>query len=157
MRHISFLFIFLFVGNCFAQNIPNELVGIWSNNSFPSSRNASNSLSVPVTSTTFEYVFSANGDFNVRYFTMTTISGCTNSLLNYKTGKVEVNGDQITFTPTKDTWKTTASCTPKSDKYGKNKLKTETFTWRIKQYEKGKPFISLMNARGENYYWREEK
>jgi len=161
MRYISFLFllVFLFVGQSFAQKVPSELVGIWTNGSMSliADRNRTTGATTPRNGSTYKYVFAANGNFEFIGLMQSTMYGCTTELFNDKRGKVEVDGDQITFTPTKNYWKNTYSCSPGSNKERNYTLEKETYTWRTKTDEYGKDFICLANAKGEACYRREEK
>lgn len=162
MKYISFLFLFafLFVGQSFAQSrVPAELVGEWNNGriSMMSDVNTVTGSRTPSNGSTFKYKFSADGRFEFVGLLQSTMYGCTTSLFNEKVGKVEVEGNQITFIPSKNFWRNTYSCSPQSNKERDYVLDRETYEWRTKTDEYGKDFICLVNAKGESCFRKEEK
>lgn len=160
MKNISFLFLFLFlaVGSSFAQKMPAELVGEWHNGSVSmlQEKNLTTGQTTASNGSTFTYKFFANGSFEYIGYMKSTMYGCTTDLFNDKRGKVEIDGDQITFIPSKNYWKNTYSCAPKSNKERNYTLERETFTWRTRTDEYEKEYICLANAKGETCYRKED-
>lgn len=161
MRYISFLFLlmFLLAGQSFAQKVPGELVGTWTKGamSLLQDRNTVTGATTPSNGSTFKYVFTSNGGFEFVGYMESTMYGCTTALFNEKRGKFTVDGDQITFTPDKNYWKNTYSCSPNSNKERNYTLEEETYTWRTTTDDYGKTQLCLANAKGETCYRREEK
>ena len=163
MKYISFLFLamFLMVGQAFAQSsgIPNELVGKWNNGkiSMTADVNTVTGSRTPSNGSTFTYQFSADGRFGFVGLMQSTMYGCTTSLFNEKAGKVEVEGNQITFIPSKNFWRNTYSGSPNSNKERDYVSDRETYEWRTKTDEYGKDYICLANAKGESCFRKEEK
>lgn len=160
MKFISFLFLFLFlaVSQTFAQKVPAELVGEWHNGSVSmlQDKNLTTGQTTASNGSTFTYKFSANGNFEYIGYMKSTMYGCTTDLFNDKRGKVEIDGDQITFIPSKNYWKNTYSCSPKSNKERNYTLERETYTWSTKTDEYDKEYICLANAKGETCYRKEK-
>lgn len=161
MKYISLLFLltFLLAGNLFAQKVPAELTGEWRNGnvSMMQEKKLSTGQTASSNGSTFTYRFYANGNFEFIGYMKSTMYGCTTDLFNDKRGKVEIDGDQITFIPTKNYWKNTYSCSPKSNKERNYTLERETYTWRITTDDYGRELICLANAKGESCYRKEEK
>jgi hypothetical protein len=161
MNYISILFLFLVlaVGQTFAQKVPAELVGEWHNGnvSMMQEKNLTTGQITSSNGSTFTYKFSVNGNFEYIGYMKSTMYGCTTDLFNDKRGKVEIDGDQITFIPSKNYWKNTYSCSPRSNKERNYTLERETYTWRTKTDEYDQEFICLANAKGENCFRKEEK
>ncbi len=160
MKYVSLLFllIFLLAGNLFAQNIPAELVGEWHNGnvSMMQEKNLTTGRTTASNGSTFTYKFSADGNFQFVGYIKSTMYGCTTDLFNDKRGKVEIDGDQITLIPSKNFWKNTYSCSPKSNKEKDHTLERETYTFRTKTDDYGKQLICLTNAKGESCYRKEQ-
>jgi hypothetical protein len=156
-----FLAMFLMIGasQAFGQRIPGELIGEWHNGrvSMMQERNTVTGQTTPSNGTTFTYKFFADGRFEFIGYMKSTMYGCTTDLFNDKRGKVEIDGDQITFVPTKNYWKNTYSCSPASNKERNYTLEKETYTWRTKKDDYGATLVCLANAKGESCYRREEK
>src|SRR5688500_7417459 len=155
MQRISIIFlaIFIFIGGhqAFGQTVPSELVGVWTNGkvSMMQDKNLTTGQTTASNGSTFKYVFTAAGQFEFIGYLQSTLYGCTTDLFNDKRGRVEVDGDRITFIPTKNYWKNTYSCAPKSNKERNYTLEKETYMWRTKEDEYGKTLICLANAKGE--------
>jgi hypothetical protein len=161
MKSISFLFLLMFltVGQSFAQKVPTELLGTWTNGnvSMLQEKNLTTGQTTAANGSTFKYVFSADGSFEFVGYMQSTMYGCTTALFNQKIGKIEASGNQITFVPSKNFWRNNYSCSPASNKEKNHVLDKETYEWRTKTHEYGKKFICLSNAKGESCYRREEK
>lgn len=161
MKQIAFLFIFmfLFANYLFAQKMPTDLVGEWHNGSVSmlQEKNLTTGQVTASNGSTFTYKFNADGSFSYIGYMKSTMYGCTTDLFNDKRGTVEVDGDEITFVPSKNYWKNTYSCSPKSNKERNYTLERETYRWRTKSDEYGKDYICLANDKGETCYRKEEK
>lgn len=156
-----FLAMFLMIGasQAFGQRMPSELIGEWHNGrvSMMQDKNTVTGQTTASNGSTFTYKFFADGRFEFIGYMKSTMYGCTTDLFNDKRGKVEIDGDQITFVPTKNYWKNTYSCAPASNKERNYTLEKETYTWRTKEDEYGATLVCLANAKGESCYRREEK
>jgi hypothetical protein len=150
---------FLTAGQSFAQKVPTELLGIWTNGnvSMLQEKNLTTGQTTAANGSTFKYVFSADGGFEFVGFMQSTMYGCTTALFNQKAGKVEVEGNQITFVPSKNFWRNTYSCSPASNKEKDYVLDKETYQWRTKTDEYGKKLVCLKNAKSESCFRHEEK
>ncbi len=160
MRYLSLLFLLLLLTiQSFSQNIPSELVGEWNNGSVSmmQDKNRITGQTTASNGSVFKYKFYADGRFEFIGYMKSTMYGCTTDLFNDKRGEVEIDGDQITLTPSKNYWKNTYSCAPNSNKEKNHVLEPETYTWRTKTDEYGKGYICLANAKGETCYRRDEK
>jgi hypothetical protein len=163
MKRISILFfaMFLFIGagQALGQTVPAALVGEWTNGtvSMLQEKNLTTGQVTASNGSYFSYKFYADGRFEFIGYMKSTMYGCTTGLFNDKRGRVEIDGDQITFTPSKNYWKNTYSCSPSSNKERNHTLEKETYTWRTKEDDYGKTLICLANAKGESCYRREDK
>ena len=161
MKNIAFLFLFMFLiaGTSFAQKIPVDLIGEWHNGnvSMLQEKNLTTGQVTASNGSTFTYKFNSDGSFSYIGYMKSTMYGCTTDLFNDKRGTVEINGDEITFIPTKNYWKNTYSCSPKSNKERNYTLERETYSWRTKTDEYGKTLICLANDKGETCYRKEGK
>src|SRR5687768_1673697 len=158
MKYILLLSLFLFAGNLFAQKVPTEIVGEWHNGnvSMMEEKNLTTGQTAASNGSTFAYKFSADGSFEFIGYIKSTMYGCTTDLFNDKRGTVEIEGDRITLIPSKNYWKNTYSCSPKSNKERDYVLERETFKLRIATDQNGGEFICLANAKGETCYRKEE-
>lgn len=149
---------FLLVGQAFAQKVPAEIVGEWRNGnvSMIQEKDLDRGQVTASNGSTFSYKFFANGNFEFIGYMKSTMYGCTTGLFNDKRGKVEIDGDQITFIPSKNYWKNTYSCSPKSNKEKNHTLERETYTFSTKEDEYGKTLICLANEKGESCYRKED-
>ena len=158
MKYILLLSLFLFAGNLFAHNVPTEIVGEWHNGnvSMMQEKNLTTGQTTAANGSIFTYKFSADGSFEFIGYIKSTMYGCTTDLFNDKRGKIEVDGNRITLVPSKNYWKNTYSCSPKSNKERDYTLERETFTLRAATDQSGREFICLANAKGETCYRKEE-
>jgi hypothetical protein len=136
----------------------NSIVGTWTNGSTSmlGERNTTTGVVTSRNGSTYKYVFNANGSFEFIGYLESTMYGCTTALFNDKRGNYTISGDRITFTPSKNYWKNTYSCSPNSNKEKNHTLEEETYTFRTKQDEYGKTLICLANDKGESCYRRED-
>lgn len=134
-----------------------SIVGTWTNGTtsmnYEQYQNGSTAFR---NGSTFKYVFRADGSFESVGLMASTMYGCTTTLFNDKRGKYQINGNQLTFIPSKNYWKNTYSCSPASNKERDHTLERETYEFRTKQDEYGKTLICLANAKGESCYRRED-
>ena len=158
MKYILLLSLFLLAGNLFAQKIPTEIVGEWRNGnvSMMQEKNLTTGQRTTSNGSIFTYRFSADGSFEFIGYIKSTMYGCTTDLFNDKRGTVEIEDDRITLIPSKNYWKNTYSCAPKSNKERGYTLERETFKLRIATDQNGREFICLANAKGETCYLKEE-
>jgi hypothetical protein len=135
----------------------NALVGTWKNGtvSMMSEKNTYTGQITSSNGSVMSYKFFSDGRFEYIGYMKSTMFGCTTDLFNDKRGAVEINGDQITFIPTKNYWKNTYSCSPASNKERNYVLDRETYTLRTKTDEYGKQLICLANEKGESCYRRD--
>jgi hypothetical protein len=134
------------------------LVGTWQTGNV-SMMNEKNLYTGQITSSNGSlvmYKFFPDGRFEHIGYMKSTMYGCTTDLFNDKRGTVEINGNQITFIPTKNYWKNTYSCSPASNKERNYVLDRETYTFQMKTDEYGKQLICLTNDKGERCYRREK-
>lgn len=137
----------------------NVLVGTWDNGgmSLMGDRNRVTGATTPSNGHTFKYVFTAEGRFENIGMMQSTQYGCTTTLFNDKRGTYSINGSTLTLVPDKNFWRQQNSCAPNSTKEREYTLTPETYQWRTKTDEFGKPFICLANDKGESCYRRVEK
>lgn len=152
------LLLFLLAVNSFAQKVPTALVGEWRNGNISTmlEKNLTTGQRTASNGSTFTYRFSSDGGFEFTGYIRSTMYGCTTDLFNHKRGAVEIDGDRIILIPTKNYWKNTYSCSPKSNKERNYNLERETYTFRMTTDDHGKRFICLANAKGESCYRKEE-
>lgn len=138
----------------YGQKVPAELTGEWKtgNVSMLQEKNTTTGQTTASNGSTFTYKFFADGRFEFIGYMKSTMYGCTTDLFNDKRGKVTVDGDQITLVPSKNFWRNTYSCSPRSNKEKNHVLENETFTWRLTEDEYGKQFVCLANEKGETCY-----
>ncbi len=159
MKYILLLSLFLFAGNLYAQKIPSELVGNWHNGnvSMMQEKNLTTGQRTASNGSTFTYKFLSDGSFEFIGYMKSTMYGCTTDLFNDKRGKVEIDGDRITLIPSKNYWKNTYTCAPKSNKEKNHTLERETYTFRVTTDDYGKRLVCMANAKGESCYRKEEQ
>jgi hypothetical protein len=105
----------------------------------------------------FSYKFAADGTYTFVGYMESTMFGCTTGLFNEITGRYTVDGSTISLDPSRDFWKNTYSCYPKSNR-SQTKMPTKKsleFGFKTDQY--GKEFICLSDAGVETCYRREKE
>lgn len=134
------------------------LLGTWSTGgmSMMADRNTITGATTPSNSSTFKYVFTPDGRFEFVGMMQSTLYGCTTTLFNDKRGSFEMKGATVTLIPSKNFWRQQNSCAPNSTKERDYTLANETFQFRTKTDEYGKPYICLADAKGETCYRRAE-
>lgn len=137
----------------------NSLLGAWDNGgmSLMGDRNRVTGSVTPSNGHTFKYVFTADGRFENIGIMQSTQYGCTTTLFNDKRGTYAINGNTVTLTPDKNFWRQQFSCAPTRNNERNYTLTPETYRWRTKTDEWGKPYICLANDKGESCYRRAEK
>lgn len=158
MKRIWLLSLFLLAVNLHAQKIPTELIGEWRNGNVSTmqEKNLTTGQQTASNGSTFTYRFSSDGGFEFTGYLKSTMYGCATDLFNDKRGAVEIDGDRMTLIPTKNYWKNTYSCSPKSNKEKNYVLERETYTFRMTTDDHGKQHICLANAKGESCYRKED-
>lgn len=126
-------------GSSFAQTsrVPAELVGKWFSGS-ASILSEQNMTTGSVSSrygSSIGYTIESDGTFRYAGLIKSTMYNCTTTLWNDRRGKLSVSGDVITFTPTKDYWFNSNSCTPSSDKEQNKPLKATTYNYEVGEKE----------------------
>ena len=140
------------------SKIPAELAGEWHNGnvSMLGEKNLQTGTISAANGSTFTYKFSANARFEFIGLMQSTMYGCTTSLFNHKTGKVEIDGSTITFIPDKNYWKNTYSCSPKSNKERNYTLEKETKEFELREDEQGRRLFCLLDGEKDACYREKE-
>lgn len=136
-----------------------DLTGIWrtGGQSMMADRNTITGATTPSNGNVMKYVFTADGRFEFVGYLQSTMYGCTTALFNDKRGRFELDGDQLTLTPTKNFWRNTYSCSPASNKERNYKLVPETLSVYGKTDEYGAAYICLSGSTGETCYRRSKE
>lgn len=136
-----------------------EITGIWRKGgmSMLQDRNTVTGATTPSNGMNLKFVFHPNGRFEFIGYLQSTMYGCTTDLFNDKQGKYAIKGTQITLIPSKNYWKNTYSCSPKSNKERNYTLENETYELKFKTDEYGKSNVCLTNAKGETCYRKEKE
>lgn len=134
-----------------------EIVGTWGGGgmSLLQERNTVTNSVTPSNGSRIKYVFTADGRFEHVGLLQSTVYGCTTTLFNDKRGTYQINGSNITLTPSKNFWRQQNNCAPNSTKERDYTLDPETLVWRTKTDEYGKQFICLTGKNGESCHRRE--
>lgn len=137
----------------------NEIAGIWRKGgiSMLQDRNTVTGATAAANGMNLKFVFHPNGRFEFIGYLQSTMYGCTTDLFNDKQGKYEISGTKITLIPSKNYWKNTYSCSPKSNKERNYTLESETYDLTFKTDEYGKYNVCLVNAKGETCYRKEKE
>jgi hypothetical protein len=142
-----FILTLLMVTGAAAQRgsrLPDELVGKWFEGS-TSILGEQNMATGAVTSkygSSIGYTIEANGTFRYAALIKSTMYGCTTSLWNDRRGEISVEGDVITFTPSKDYWFNSNSCYPSSNKEQNKPLQTKSYNFEVGEKE-GKTWLCM--------------
>lgn len=141
------------------SNVKNEIAGIWRKGgmSMLQDRNTVTGATTAANGMNLKFVFHPNGRFEFIGYLQSTMYGCTTDLFNDKQGKYEISGTKITLIPSKNYWKNTYSCSPKSNKEQNYTLESETYDLKFKTDEYGKYNVCLVNAKGETCYRKEKE
>ncbi|HLL99685.1 MAG TPA: hypothetical protein VK400_01410 [Pyrinomonadaceae bacterium] len=134
----GFILSLLMVASISAQqqrrsNVPAELVGNWTSGSVSllQEKNVTTGQLTSSYGSSIGYTFSADGAFRYAGLMKSTMYGCTTTLWNDMRGRISIEGDRITFTPTKDYWLNTNSCYPSANKEKNKELESKTYNFEI--------------------------
>jgi hypothetical protein len=116
-----------------ATDVPANLVGNWfeGSTSILQEKNMATGAIASSYGSSIGYVINADGTFRYAALMKSTLYGCTTSLWNDRRGKISIEGDVITFTPTKDYWLNTNSCYPSSNKEQNKALQAKSFNFEV--------------------------
>jgi hypothetical protein len=168
MKYVSGIILtLLMVSSIFAQTrtaeVPANLVGNWfeGSTSILQEKNMITGAIASSYGSSIGYVINADGTFRYAGLMKSTLYGCTTTLWNDRRGTISVEGDVITFTPTKDYWLNTNSCYPSSNKEQNKALQAKSFNFEVgtidgkewllmREVGKTKPEDILRFPRGKN-------
>ncbi len=147
MKHITgfFLTLFVFASSAAAQQaVPSKLVGSWfeGSTSILQEKNMTTGAVASRYGSSIGYVINADGTFRYAALMKSTMYGCTTTLWNDQRGKISIEGDVITFSPSKDYWLNTNSCYPSANKEQNKALKARTFNFEVGKKE-GKEWLCM--------------
>ena len=133
--YTAFIFCLLMIGSALAQTsrVPSELVGKWfkGSTSILQEQNMTTGAVASKYGSTIGYTIESDGTFRYAALMKSTIYGCTTTLWNDRRGKISVDGDGVTFTPDKDYWLNTNSCSPSANKEQNKPLQAKTYNYEI--------------------------
>lgn len=135
-----------------------SLVGTWSNGS-TSMINRQNTVTGAITpgrSSRYEYKFMADGRFQSTGILQMTNYSCTDVLYSETAGKYSLSGSTLTLTQTKNYWKKTNSCSPKSNSEKNQPLTKEIYQFSTKTDEYNQELICLTNNNGESCFRKQK-
>jgi len=124
--------------------VPENLIGNWFEGSMSilQEQNMSTGQISSKYGSSIGYVINSDGTFRYAALIKSTMYGCTTSLWNDRRGKISIEGDKITFKPTKDYWLNTNSCYPSSNKEQNKELESKTFEFEVGQ-KNGKEWLCM--------------
>lgn len=139
--------------------VPQELVGKWFSGSVSLLQDVDKVTGVIRTASGSSIGYEINSDGTFQYIGLikSTMYNCTTSLFNHKKGKFKIQGSKITFTPSKDYWRTDYSCSPNSNKEQNKALKDETYTYAIKTDDRGVEHLALTGEDGKEITYPRRK
>jgi hypothetical protein len=142
----AFIFGLLMIGSLQAQEtrVPAELVGKWfeGSTSILGEQNMATGAVASKYGSSIGYTIESDGTFRYAALIKSTMYGCTTSLWNDRRGTFSVEGDVITFTPTKDYWFNSNSCYPSSNKEQNKPLVAKKFNYEVGDKD-GKTWLLL--------------
>lgn len=148
MQYLTGIILALLIGLSTATitnaQVPANLVGKWFEGS-TSILNEQNMTTGAVASrygSSIGYTIEEDGTFRYAGLIKSTMYGCTTTLWNDRRGKLSVEGDVITFTPSKDYWLNTNSCYPSSNKEQNKPLQAKKFNYEVGVKE-GKQWLCM--------------
>lgn len=146
-------------GSAAAQVESSDIVGIWRTGGMSTigERNTVTGATTPSNGNTMKYKFKPDGGFEFTGYLQSTMYGCRTDLFNDKQGRWRLDGSRLTLSLTKNYWKNTYSCSPRSNKERDYVLEPEVYEVRMKTDEYDKLYICLANAKGETCYRREKE
>ena len=144
MKLLSVFFLSLSIFVSAGAQTPHELAGKWfeGSTSILGEQNMATGSVASKYGSSIGYTFAADGTFRYAALIKSTMYGCTTNLWNDRRGKFSVQGDVITFTPTKDYWFNSNSCYPSANKEQNKPLKAKSFNFEVGQKE-GKTWLCL--------------
>ncbi len=77
------------------------------------------------------YTFKPDGTFTFGWLAQSSVYNCTTAFFSYRTGKVQVNGSQLTLNFTAGTIKYTNSCFPEKNYDKPAPIDSQQYTWRV--------------------------
>lgn len=139
MKLFAQLFLSLVVittaGSVFGKSgeLPANLVGNWFEGSMSilQEQNMTTGSVASRYGSSIGYVINEDGSFRYAALIKSTMYGCTTTLWNDRRGKVSVEGDVITFTPSKDYWLNMNSCAPSSNKEQNKALEKKSYNYEV--------------------------
>lgn len=134
MKYITaIIFTLIALGSAAQAQVPSNLVGNWfeGSTSILQEKNMSTGTIASSYGSSIGYVINADGTYRYAGLMKSTLYSCTTTLWNDQRGKISVEGDRITFTPSKDYWLNTNSCYPSSNKEQNKPLKARTYDYEI--------------------------
>lgn len=134
-----------------------SIVGSWSDSGVGLTQyeNKTTGALKPGRGSSFTYKFSADGTFEYIGYMEVTTYNCTTTLFNHKTGAYTLDGQTVTFHPTKDHWKNANTCAPSGDKSRDKTPVDETATWQVGRDENGRTILVLNTGKGDMKFRRE--
>ena len=123
----------LFITASVSAQVPANLVGNWfeGTTSILQEKNMTTGTVASSYGSSIGYVINGDGTFRYAALMKSTMYGCTTSLWNDRRGTVSIAGDKITFTPSKDYWFNSNSCSPNSTKEQNKPLQARTFEFEV--------------------------
>ena len=129
---LSILMVGLIATQTSAQ-VPSNLVGKWFSGSASilQEKNMTTGAVASRYGSSIGYEINADGTFQYAGLMKSTMYGCTTTLWNDQRGKISVEGDRITFAPSKDYWLNTNSCYPSANKEQNKELQAKTYNFEV--------------------------
>lgn len=100
----------------------------------------------------FTYKFTRDGNYEFIGYMESTMYNCTTTLFNQITGKYSVTGSTISLNPTRDSWKSTNSCSASANKQQTKTPTKKELEFRVKEDEYGNELLCLNDGSGETCY-----
>lgn len=139
------------------SNIPGELQGEWRYGRISSIQYQDSYTGAPAQPNGANDTFKvdARGHYERQRLLQINTYNCASSLFITESGNLQVNGDRLTFQPTKSLVKG-YSCTPSNSYEKKNSAKAETYGWSLETNEYGQQVLVLVteDGQGKAHYGR---
>jgi hypothetical protein len=148
MKHTTAIILsILMVGLMATQTrsqVPSNLVGKWFSGSASilQEKNMTTGAVASRYGSSIGYEINADGTFQYAGLMKSTMYGCTTTLWNDQRGKISIEGDRITFAPSKDYWLNTNSCYPSANKEKNKELQAKTYNFEVGTKE-GKEWLCM--------------
>lgn len=136
--------------------VPAELVGVWTTGSGSSIRyeDAMTGAVAPASGSHGELTIKADGSYSQNGLLQSTVYSCTTSLFVMEEGKASVQGDKITFKPSKLKTTMQNTCSQSGNHTNKDgEKKTTVDTFELAEDESG-PLLRLTDAEGASSDYR---